>query len=841
MIVTFYSYKGGTGRTQLLSNLAAYFCFYQDKKVLMIDWDLEAPGLHFYFKKDELQHKGLLDLMSHYCDIMQQEITVPEDRIEQEFKEGLFTYVKKDIAISKSGRGRIDLMPAGYYDDTYTRKANHFDWVKFYESLDGGSFIELLKKYLKAQDYDYIFIDSRTGISDYSGICNIQIPDANVVVIAPTDQNVKGCKRVIKRITEAEYVKDQQQRYPIIIPILSRLDPSNNKQRGTWIKKFRTEFRAEIDQLIKLSVNLLPDKKHREIITDDIVEEYIKTTLIEYQTDISYGEKILFYKEKKEIEITTTEEQFLGIAGFIEAFKDYPFVDSRFLPFSFNQKNSLFKQSIQANKNEYNTFYYAVFLHENNKLEAASNYYKQVLFITKNESIKTKAKNNFAIILKKAKQFDRAESLYKEILEKNENPDVLLNLGNLYFDMYRFDEAEKYYKEALVKLDMQTINTQKDEKRNVANIKSNLGNTYYFQNRFNDAEKVYLQALKIFRNLGKDKREDHLSELGMVLNNLGLLYRAFHEYDKAEDSYKEAIDIYLKLSQTNQKYLSESAITLDSIGSIYSLNQTYDKAEKVYEQSLVIRRSLVEINPETKISLATTLSRLGSIYKKLSKPDKAKKMSNDALEIRKLLAKNNEPSSSELATVLNDLGISYSNVGDFDNGQKEFNKSLEIYRELAKAYSQAYLPSVANSLSNLAELYRNNHKLKEGEESLIEAVSTQRKLINIAPNTYRPIMANTLSRLGVFYRENGKYDEAEQTQKEALNIINEFAKSNPKAYEINLADIHFRLFNLYGLHFDDAKQAKHHGQQALDIYQKYPKNRHATKNYILLGNRIMDI
>src|SRR5262245_46335320 len=48
MIYTFYSYKGGVGRSMALANVAE--CFYQQGlDVLMIDWDLEAPGLESFF------------------------------------------------------------------------------------------------------------------------------------------------------------------------------------------------------------------------------------------------------------------------------------------------------------------------------------------------------------------------------------------------------------------------------------------------------------------------------------------------------------------------------------------------------------------------------------------------------------------------------------------------------------------------------------------------------------------------------------------------------------------------------------------------------------------------
>src|SRR4051812_3785688 len=46
-IVTFYSYKGGTGRSMALANVA-WILAANGKRVAVIDWDLEAPGLHRY-------------------------------------------------------------------------------------------------------------------------------------------------------------------------------------------------------------------------------------------------------------------------------------------------------------------------------------------------------------------------------------------------------------------------------------------------------------------------------------------------------------------------------------------------------------------------------------------------------------------------------------------------------------------------------------------------------------------------------------------------------------------------------------------------------------------------
>lgn len=77
MIYTFYSYKGGVGRSMALANIAECFCE-KHLRVLMVDWDLEAPGLEVYFlpaaadgsSDSRLQQSrrqpGLIDMLYEY-------------------------------------------------------------------------------------------------------------------------------------------------------------------------------------------------------------------------------------------------------------------------------------------------------------------------------------------------------------------------------------------------------------------------------------------------------------------------------------------------------------------------------------------------------------------------------------------------------------------------------------------------------------------------------------------------------------------------------------------------------------------------------------------------------
>lgn len=70
-IVTFYSYKGGTGRTMALANVA-WILASNGMRVLAVDWDLESPGLHKFFHPflDEstiAATPGVIEIVSEYA------------------------------------------------------------------------------------------------------------------------------------------------------------------------------------------------------------------------------------------------------------------------------------------------------------------------------------------------------------------------------------------------------------------------------------------------------------------------------------------------------------------------------------------------------------------------------------------------------------------------------------------------------------------------------------------------------------------------------------------------------------------------------------------------------
>lgn len=203
--ICFYSYKGGVGRSLALAN-AAYLLALQGSKVLIMDMDLEAPGQHMtelFYEEQPISRPGLLELLEDY----QQHV----DEGGKDFSLDIRRYVRRSSVFDRdiseaaiqnerlpddlAAAGSIDLLPAvSGVDKAFQRKLAYWDWKKFYENYDGEAFFGGLKTAMRQAGYDYVLIDSRTGMSDVFFISTLALADTVVLVSSFNRQNIEGSR-----------------------------------------------------------------------------------------------------------------------------------------------------------------------------------------------------------------------------------------------------------------------------------------------------------------------------------------------------------------------------------------------------------------------------------------------------------------------------------------------------------------------------------------------------------------------------------------------------------------------------------------------------------------------
>ena len=98
------------------------------------------------------------------------------------------------------GDGRLDFLSAGRQNRDYSAAVCSLDWDNFYDRLGGGRFFRAMRDDMK-RNYDYVLIDSRTGLSDVADICTIQLPDVLVVCFTLSDQSIEGAANVARQIS----------------------------------------------------------------------------------------------------------------------------------------------------------------------------------------------------------------------------------------------------------------------------------------------------------------------------------------------------------------------------------------------------------------------------------------------------------------------------------------------------------------------------------------------------------------------------------------------------------------------------------------------------------------
>lgn len=251
-IVTFYSYKGGCGRTMALAN-TAWILAANGKRVLTVDWDLEAPGLDKFYRPfiDQAalsEHLGVSFLITNY------EAAIKNAAGSRDFPRGARRVAPSVIANQYTrleehvtpvswdfpSGGRLDFLPAGASNRAYGTGMSGFEWDKFTRDYHGDEFIEALRSAMR-RDYDYTLIDSRTGMNDVGDLCTALLPDTLVIGFALSDQSLEGASDVAQRVTGYDVEATIR-----ILPVPMRIEDAESDKKEAGLAKAQTLFRRYV-------------------------------------------------------------------------------------------------------------------------------------------------------------------------------------------------------------------------------------------------------------------------------------------------------------------------------------------------------------------------------------------------------------------------------------------------------------------------------------------------------------------------------------------------------------------------------------------------------------------
>jgi hypothetical protein len=212
-ITAFYGFKGGTGRSFLLASCAAALAAL-GRRVLVMDWDLEAPGVGDLFDAsgndvwiDWRRRPGTLDLLLNRAFPPYADASHSQADHNRRLHELLFDDADRrpedrylvDVVQSRAERpGRLSLVGPGRHRSAtqYFDRLLDVDWTWYFEN-NGSAFLAMLRDVLKAQQhFDHILIDGRTGYSPSSISAIRYLADHVCVVGTYSFQSIDGIARV---------------------------------------------------------------------------------------------------------------------------------------------------------------------------------------------------------------------------------------------------------------------------------------------------------------------------------------------------------------------------------------------------------------------------------------------------------------------------------------------------------------------------------------------------------------------------------------------------------------------------------------------------------------------
>jgi tetratricopeptide (TPR) repeat protein len=399
-----------------------------------------------------------------------------------------------------------------------------------------------------------------------------------------------------------------------------------------------------------------------------------------------------------------------------------------------------------------------------------------------------------ALLSVKIGHFDKADELYKTLLEKTsdelEKALYYDHLGYIKDMQGDYQKPIEYYEKAL--------ETRKkilfSNHPYFITSYNNIGRVYDKTGEYSKALSFYEKALKIQR---KTLSSNH-SDLATSYNNIGSVYRNMGEYSKALSSYEKALEIYQKTLPPNHPHLATS---YNNIGKVYRHMGEYSKARSFYEKALEIyQKTLLPNHP----SSATSYHNIGLEYESMGEYSEALLFYEKALEIRQKILPPNHP---HLATSYGNIGLLYKNM-------KEYSKALSFYEKIREIFEQTLPPNhpdLATSYNNIGSVYKNMGEYSEALAFYEKALEIRQKALT--PN--RSPLATSYNNIGSVYDDMGEYSKALSSYEKALEIYQETLPPNHP----HLATANNNIAWVYR-NMGDYLKALGYFEHALNIYQR---------------------
>lgn len=204
--VAFYSYKGGVGRSLLLVNTARFLAL-TGRRVVALDLDFEAPGLHYKLGVEEKVETGAVRLLQRSLD--GDLPTIDEIR-----------KTTVDVPMPATHGGWLRLLAAGP-----APTAEYWaDLGRLHELLvasqDAGlleAVLDLQARIEEAWNPDVLLVDARTGVTGLGGIATMALCDRVVLMTTRSKESLDGIRAVADSLRATPTLRGGERRLECVV------------------------------------------------------------------------------------------------------------------------------------------------------------------------------------------------------------------------------------------------------------------------------------------------------------------------------------------------------------------------------------------------------------------------------------------------------------------------------------------------------------------------------------------------------------------------------------------------------------------------------------------------
>ncbi|MCL2935231.1 MAG: AAA family ATPase [Trichodesmium sp. MAG_R02] len=192
-IVSFFSFKGGVGRTTTLVATALTLARH-GHQVAVVDLDLESPGISTFFLPDtEESPPGMIDYL------LEKNIQGKNWKLKDHLE------VVNEPKLLGDEENILPILSAGNVDKNYLEKLARLDCQNFLNVNNPlqKTWSDMFKELNEAAGkLDFILLDTRTGFHDLGGLAIAELSHAAVIFGTQSRQSWAGLTHVIRRLAK---------------------------------------------------------------------------------------------------------------------------------------------------------------------------------------------------------------------------------------------------------------------------------------------------------------------------------------------------------------------------------------------------------------------------------------------------------------------------------------------------------------------------------------------------------------------------------------------------------------------------------------------------------------